>query len=61
MNGVFRGVEKRSRPIFNIPFHPFALQDDDRFRSLGVSMSGDEGSWGKAAEQEAGSRYGVMG
>jgi len=61
MDGVFGSVEKRPRSIFNIPFDPFALQHDDRFPSLGVSMSGDKGSCSKPTEQEAGSGNGVMG
>lgn len=60
MNRVFWCVEKGAWTVLNFAFHPFALKDDDRFGSLGVSMGGDDGARGEAAEEKTSAGGGIV-
>lgn len=41
MDGVFWGMQEGARPVLDISFDPFSLENDHRFGGLGVAMSGN--------------------
>ena len=60
MDGIFWGIEKGARAVFDVSFDPFSLEDDDRFGCLGMTMCGNDGTGGKFAKEESGSVGRVM-
>lgn len=61
MDGVFRGVKKRTGPIFHIVLNPLPFEDDDGFSCLGVTMGGDDRTGGKLTQKKTGAVAGMMG
>jgi len=59
VDGIFRGMEKGARAVFDVSFDPFSLEDDDRFGGLGMAMCGNDSVGGELAEEES-SSVGVM-
>ena len=53
MDGIFRGIEKGARAVFDVSFDPFSLEDDDRFGGLGMTMCRNDGAGGELAKEES--------
>ena len=60
MDGIFWGIEKGARAVFDVSFDPFSLEDDDRFGGLGMTMRRNEGAGGELAKEESSTVGGVM-
>jgi hypothetical protein len=60
VDGIFRGMKKRARSVFDVSFDPFSLEDDDRFGGLGMTMCGNDGAGGELAKEESSTVAGVM-
>jgi hypothetical protein len=53
VDGIFRGMKKRARSVFDVSFDPFSLEDNDRFGGLGMTMHRNNGSGGELAKKES--------